>query len=226
MTHELSQVPATTALVVIDMQRDFCEAGGYAAQAGLDVQRLAAPIAVIGRLLEAARRAGVMVVHTREGHVADLSDCPAEKMRRSVAAGAPIGSPGPLGRLLVRGEFGHDFIDALRPASGETVIDKPGYSAFHATALGNTLQARRIDTLVFCGVTTEVCVHSSLRSAVDLGFRCFTVADACAGSTLALHDAALAMVAVEGGIFGSVVDSAAVVAAWSPADSTGLASDH
>ena len=205
--------PATTALVVIDMQRDFCAAGGYADRAGLDVARLAGPIANIGALLAAARAARLAVVHTREGHWPDLSDCPPAKLARSVQAGAPIGSPGPMGRLLVRGEPGHDFIDALRPAPGETVIDKPGYSAFHATPLANLLHARGIATLIACGVTTEVCVHSTVRAAVDLGLRCITVGDATAASNAALQAPALAMLAVEGGIFGGVADTADVISA-------------
>jgi len=205
--------PATTALVVIDMQRDFCAPGGYADRAGLDVARLAAPVAAIGRLLAAARAAGVLVVHTREGHRSDLSDCPPAKLARSVAAGAPIGAPGPLGRLLVRGEPGHDFIDALRPAPGEVVVDKPGYGAFYRTDLAETLAWRGITTLVLCGVTTEVCVHSTLREAVDRGYTCWTVGDACAASDPALQAPALAMIGVEGGIFGRVVDADAVVAA-------------
>lgn len=204
--------PARSALVVIDMQRDFCSPGGYAAQAGLDVARLAAPIAVIARLLAAARAAGLRIVHTREGHLPDLSDCPPEKLRRSVAAGAAIGSPGPLGRLLVRGEAGHDFVDALRPVAGETVIDKPGYGAFHRTALDATLQAAGVTTLLLCGVTTEVCVHSTLREAVDRGYRCFTIADGTAASDPALQAAALAMIGVEGGIFGAVLHSTDVLA--------------
>jgi nicotinamidase-related amidase len=204
---------ATTALIVIDMQRDFCAPGGYAAMAGLDVARLAGPVAAIGRLLAAARRRGLLVVHTREGHLPDLSDCPPAKLRRSIAAGAPIGSPGPLGRLLVRGEFGHDFIDELRPARGETVIDKPGYSAFHRTALAELLAAKGIDTLVLCGVTTEVCVHSTLREAVDRGLACLTVGDACAASQPALQEPALAMIGVEGGIFGRVVGTDELLAA-------------
>ncbi len=208
--------PATTALVVIDMQRDFCAPGGYAARAGLDVARLAAPIAAIRRLLGAARAAGWMVLHTREGHRPDLSDCPPEKLRRSVAAGAAIGSPGPLGRLLIRGEPGHDFIDELKPEFGEPVVDKPGYGAFHQTDLAQILAARGITTLVLCGVTTEVCVHSTLREAVDRGFRCVTVGDACAASDPALHAAALAMIGVEGGIFGRVVTAAELLASFDP----------
>ncbi|HZE92138.1 MAG TPA: isochorismatase family cysteine hydrolase [Rhizobacter sp.] len=216
MASNLNLQPAATALIVIDMQRDFCAPGGYAERAGLDVARLAAPIAAIGRLLQAARRAGLLVVHTREGHRADLTDCPPEKLQRSVAAGAPIGSPGPMGRLLVRGERGHDFIDALQPAAGEPVVDKPGYGAFHQTDLAQILAGRGITTLLLCGVTTEVCVHSTLREAIDRGFRCFTVGDACAASDPALHQAALAMIGVEGGIFGRVVNAADVATTLMP----------
>ena len=208
--------PAHTALITIDMQRDFCAPGGYAAQAGLDVARLAAPIAAISRLQAAARQAGLLLVHTREGHRADLSDCPPHKLRRSTQAGAAIGSPGPLGRLLVRGEHGHDFIDALQPQPGEPVVDKPGYGAFHQTDLALILATRGITTLLLCGVTTEVCVHSTLREAVDRGFACLTIGDACAASDPALQAPALAMIGVEGGveggIFGSVVSSAQVLA--------------
>lgn len=197
-----------TALLIIDMQRDFCAPGGYAQRAGLDVARLAQPIAAIVRLLAAARRVGWCIVHTREGHAADLSDCPPAKLARSIAAGAAIGSRGPMGRLLVRGEYGHDFIDALRPLPGELVIDKPGYGAFHRTALAAQLARRGIAQLVVCGVTTEVCVHSTVREAVDRGYRCITVGDATAASQPQLQAAALAMLEVEGGIFGAVVESA------------------
>jgi biuret amidohydrolase len=202
---------STSALIVIDMQRDFCSPGGYAARTGIDTARLAAPIGNISQLLAAARRAGMLVVHTREGHRPDLSDCPPEKLRRSIAAGAPIGSAGPLGRLLVRGEFGHDFIDALRPEAGEPVIDKPGYGAFHQTDLAQILANRGITSLLLCGVTTEVCVHSTLREAIDRGFRCVTVGDACAASDPALHEAALAIIGVEGGIFGRVLSTVQVL---------------
>ena len=203
---------AATALLIIDMQRDFCAPGGYAAQAGLDVARLAAPVANVRHLLDTARRAAILVVHTREGHRADLSDCPPVKLQRSLAAGAPIGEPGPLGRLLVRGEAGHDFIDELQPVAGEPVVDKPGYGAFHQTDLAQILATRGITQLVLCGVTTEVCVHSTLREAVDRGYACLTVGDACAASDPSLHDAALAMIGVEGGIFGRVIDTAQGVA--------------
>jgi biuret amidohydrolase len=195
--------PARTALIVIDMQRDFLDPRGYDAQAGLDIDPLRAAIAPIGELLSAARAARLMIVHTREGHTPDLSDCPPYKLERSRAAGAEIGSTGPLGRLLVRGEYGHDFADELQPYPGEAVIDKPGYSALAGTDLDLRLRARNIGTLLICGITTEVCVSSTLRDAVDRGYRCVTVGDACASGDPALHDAALAMIAVEGGIFGT-----------------------
>lgn len=213
--HRMPDSIARSALLVIDMQRDFCSAGGYAAQAGLDVRRLSSVIANIRMLLDAARAAGMTVVHTREGHLPDLSDCPPEKLRRSQAAGAAIGSPGPLGRLLVRGEYGHDFIDELQPLPGELVIDKPGYGAFYRTALEDELQQRGIGSLLLCGVTTEVCVHSTLREAVDRGYRCTLVADGCAASDPALQEPALQMLRVEGGIFGTVataVEAAAQIA--------------
>lgn len=207
MEHARDIEPTVTALLVIDMQRDFCSPQGYAARAGLEVARLARPIAQIQRLLLAARAAGMLVVHTREGHLPDLSDCPPEKMRRSMRAGAPIGSPGPMGRLLVRGEYGHDFIDALQPQAGEVVIDKPGYGAFHRTGLEDVLIGRHTRQLILCGVTTEVCVHSTLREAVDRGYSCTTVGDATAASDPALQAPALAMIGVEGGIFGQVAST-------------------
>lgn len=204
--------PTRTALVVIDLQRDFCSPGGYAERAGLDIGPMQAVVVNAVHLLQAARTAGLLVVHTREGHLSDLSDCPPTKLARSVEAGAPIGSLGPLGRLLVRGEPGHDFVDAVRPVAGEEVIDKPGYGAFHRTRLAQVLAARDIEQLIVCGVTTEVCVHSTLREAVDRGFLCTTVSDATAASNPALQAPALAMIAVEGGIFGRVCTTDEVVA--------------
>lgn len=202
-----------TALLVIDMQRDFLATNGYAARAGIEVSRLHAAVAPLQRLLAAARAAGLFIIHTREGHVPDLSDCPAAKLERSRAVGAPIGSRGPLGRLLVRGEHGHDFIDELRPAASECVVDKPGYGAFHRTGMHMLLSGRDITTLVLTGVTTEVCVHSTLREAVDRGFRCITVSDACASAFPHLHAAALEMATVEGDVFGRVATSTEVMAA-------------
>jgi nicotinamidase-related amidase len=201
-----------TALLVIDMQRDFLDPRGYAARAGLDIKPLQAAIAPVHRLLDAARAAGMMIVHTREGHVPDMSDCPPYKLARSRNAGAEIGSPGPLGRLLIRGEPGHDFIAELQPAAGEIVIDKPGFSALAHTDLDHRLRVRGIDTLLLSGITTEVCVSSTLRDAVDRGYRCITVGDACASGFADLHDAALRMIAVEGGIFGTVASTGQICA--------------
>ncbi len=202
---------SNTALLIIDMQRDFLDGRGYAARAGLDIEPLRAAIDPIRRLLHAARACGMYVIHTREGHCADLSDCFPTKLARSENAGAPIGSSGPLGRLLVRGEYGHDFIDELRPIEGEAVVDKAGYSAFHSTILYALLRTRNITQLLITGITTEVCVSSTLRSAVDRGFACTTVRDACASAYPELHDAAMQMIGVEGGIFGSGMDTAQVL---------------
>jgi len=204
----------STALIVIDMQRDFCAPGGYADQAGLEIDRLRAPIPAISRLLDSARALGLLVMHTREGHRPDLTDLHESKRRRAEQAGAPIGANGPLGRLLVRGEYGHDLIDELRPLAGEPVIDKPGYSAFAYTDLDLLLRRRGIGHLVLCGVTTEVCVSSTLRAAVELGYACTLVSDACGSPSAELHAAALAMVEVEGGLFGRVLDSRSVLAEW------------
>lgn len=201
-----------TALLVIDMQRDFCAPGGYADQAGLDIERLRAPIEPIRQLLHAARQRGLFIVHTREGHRSDLSDLPDTKRRRAQASNAPIGSAGPMGRVMVRGEYGNDLIDELQPEPGEPVIDKPGYSAFAHTDLELLLHNRGIRQLILTGVTTEVCVSSTLRQAVDLGFACLTVADACGSAYPTLHAAALSMIGVEGGIFGEVVTSDALIA--------------
>lgn len=204
----------SSALIVIDMQRDFLDPGGYAATAGMDVVALRRPIPFIRVLLDQASNSGMLVVHTREGHRPDLSDCPPAKLARSRQIGAEIGSKGPLGRLLVRGEYGHDFIDELQPQSDEPVVDKPGYGAFHQTDLAQILETRGIHRLYICGVTTEVCVHSTLREAADRGFECVLVADACGSAHPALHEAALQMVAVEGGIFGRVAETQSVISAW------------
>lgn len=203
-----------TALLVIDMQRDFCAPGGYADQAGLDISLLRAPIPAIQQLLTAARARGQLVLHSREGHRADLADLSETKRLRAEQAGAPIAHPGPLGKLLVRGEYGHDLIDELQALPGEPVIDKPGYCAFAHTDLDLLLRNRGIQALIICGVTTEVCVSSTLRSAVDLGYACTLVSDACGSAYPALHEAALAMVAVEGGVFGRVCSSQALLTEW------------
>lgn len=203
--------PLRCALLLIDLQRDFLDPRGYAAQAGLDVERLRRVIGPALALRNAARESGMRVILTREGHRCDLADCPGTKWARSRAAGAEIGSAGPLGRLLVRGEYGHDLIDEFSPREGELVLDKPGYSAFHQTELDQILRVTGIDTLLVCGVTTEVCVHSTVRAGIDFGYRCLTVSDACAASQPELQAPALAMMGVEGGIFGDVLDHASLL---------------
>lgn len=209
-------MPRGMALLVIDMQRDFLDPLGYVAQSGVDVSILRRTIAPVRRLLDAARAAQVPVIHTREGHRADLSDLTPFKRRRALGCGAPIGSVGPLGRLLVRGEPGHAIIEEVAPIWGEPVIDKPGFGAFYATDLELILRAAGISALTIAGVTTDICVHSTLREAVDRGFDCITVGDACAAGDPAIHAAMLACIAGEGGILGRVMDTDAVVAAWSP----------
>jgi nicotinamidase-related amidase len=202
----------STALLVIDMQRDFLDPAGYAARAGLDTTRLRDAIPGVVRLLKAARDAGMVVVHTREANAPDLSDVPPAFLDATRRTGALVGSDGPLGRLLVRGERGSGIVDEVAPVPGEIVLDKPGFSAFEGTPLGAMLLARGIRTLVICGITTEVCVSSTVRTATDRGFRCITVRDACASSTPDLHDAALRMIEVEGGVFGKVATVDEVVA--------------
>ncbi|MGM4902133.1 cysteine hydrolase family protein [Tardiphaga sp. 866_E4_N2_1] len=202
----------TTALVIIDMQRDFMEPGGFGETLGNDVSQLASAVAPIAAVLKAARETGMMVVHTREGHLPDLSDAPPAKIDR----GAPslrIGDPGPMGRILIRGEAGHDIIPALYPVEGEIVIDKPGKGAFYATTLGADLKARDIDTLLVCGVTTEVCVNTTVREANDRGYRCIVISDGCASYFPEFHEMGLKMIKAQGGIFGWVASSAAILEA-------------
>lgn len=206
--------PAATALIVIDMQRDFLDPRGYIGQSGVDVSTLRAAIPNVRRLLEAARAAGVRVIHTREGHRPDLADLNPAKARRAARVGAAIGSRGPLGRLLVRGEPGHAIIDELAPLPSEVVIDKPGFGAFHATDLELVLRAWGVTALTLAGVTTDVCVHSTLREAVDRGFECETVGDACAAADPRIHAAMLECIGGEGGILGRVVSTVEVMDAW------------
>ena len=201
------------ALVVIDMQRDFLLPGGFGESLGNDVSLLQRVVPPLSRLLDAARDAGILVVHTREGHKPDLSDCPPAKLLR----GSPskrIGDPGPYGRILIRGEYGHDILDDLAPAPGEVVIDKPGKGAFYATDLERVLREAGITHLLVTGVTTEVCVHTTVREANDRGFEVLVVSD-CVGSYFPeFHRVALDMVSAQGGIFGWVADSDAVLTAF------------
>ena len=204
--------PARTALVMIDMQRDFLEPGGFGEALGNDVTRLSAAIAPCKALLDRARTAGMLVVHTREGHRPDLADAPPAKVER----GAPhrrIGDPGPMGRILIRGESGHDIVPALYPQAGEPVVDKPGKGAFYATDLHGILQNRDIENLIVCGVTTEVCVHTTVREANDRGYRCIVPSDCCGSYFPEFHEIGLRMIAAQGGIFGWVTDSTRVLAA-------------
>ncbi|MFF5033728.1 cysteine hydrolase family protein [Nocardia salmonicida] len=208
----LSFDPATTALVIIDMQRDFLLPGGFGESLGNDVALLRTVIEPLAELLASARAAGITVIHTREGHLPDLSDCPPAKLRRGNPS-QRIGDPGRFGRILIRGEYGHDIIDELAPLDGETVINKPGKGAFYATDLATVLQQNSITTLLVAGVTTEVCVHTTVREANDRGYECLVVAD-CVGSYFPeFQRVGLAMIAAQGAIFGWVADSADVIAA-------------
>ena len=195
-----------TALIIIDMQRDFLEPGGFGAALGNDVSRLDAAVGPCAQVLAAARSAGLLVIHTREGHRPDLTDAPALKVERGDPA-MRIGAPGPMGRILVRGEPGHDIIPKLYPIAGEPVIDKPGKGAFYQTDLELMLRNHAIDTLLVCGVTTEVCVNTTVREANDRGFRCVVLSDCCASYFPQFHEAGLAMIKAQGGIFGSVAAS-------------------
>ena len=201
---------SVTALVIIDMQRDFMEPGGFGETLGNDVSRLATAVKPIASVLKAARDAGMLVVHTREGHLPDLSDAPPAKVER----GAPslrIGDPGPMGRILIRGEAGHDIIPGLYPIKGEVVIDKPGKGAFYATELSDILKKHAIENLLVCGVTTEVCVNTTVREANDRGYRCVVLGDCCASYFPEFHKMGLAMIKAQGGIFGWVSNSEAIV---------------
>jgi nicotinamidase-related amidase len=200
--------PSSTALVVIDMQRDFLLPGGFGESLGNDVSQLRRTIAPLSALMTAWRAAGLPVIHTREGHLPDLSDCPPAKLSRGA-----IGQQGSFGRILIRGEYGHDIIDELQPIEGEAVVDKPGKGAFYATELQELLEKDGIKSLLVAGVTTEVCVHTTVREANDRGYECLVLAD-CVGSYFPeFQRVGLEMIAAQGGIFGWVADSPLVIAA-------------
>ncbi len=204
--------PERLALLIIDMQRDFIESGGFGAALGNDVSRLAPAVPGVARLLHAFRERGLTVVHTKECHAPDLSDCPPAKLRRG-RAGLRIGDLGPMGRILVEGEPGNDFIEPLRPRWGELVIGKPGKGAFHATPLHEELRGRGITHLLVTGVTTEVCVQTTMREANDRGFECLLVEDATESYFPEFKKATLDMVRAQGGIVGWTATAAQVVAA-------------
>jgi biuret amidohydrolase len=196
----------TAALVIIDMQRDFVYAGGFGEALGNDTSLLLKAVPPTERVLQAARRAGLLVVHTREGHRPDLADLPRAKKRRGHLK-VGIGDLGPMGRILVRGEHGHDIVDELKPAPGEPVVDKPGKGAFYATDLDTILRTRGIEQLVVCGVTTEVCVHTTVREANDRGYDCLVLEDCVASYFPAFQAIGIQMIKAQGGIFGWVSDS-------------------